>query len=258
MTITYDQIETFIGTYLWTLFRITAFITAAPIFGSRTIPVRAKLGFALVLTMMIVPLIAPMEPVPLLSADAALITLHQIIIGAAMGLVFQLVFTMFIIGGQIIAYQMGLGFAQMIDPQSGTQVPVISQFYVIMVTLLFFALNGHIAFIRLLIESFQLLPIKIDSFSRGGIWHLIDWSSQMFIGGLSVALPAVAAILLINFTFAVVTRSAPQFNIFAIGFPITLVMGFFVILLTVNIILPHLTHQLEFAIEVVRNMLSEK
>lgn len=257
MSITYAQMETWIASYLWVLFRVTAFVTAAPVIGSRTIPVSVKLGFSLVLTILIVPLIPAPAPINLFSLGSALMTLNQIIIGIAMGFAFQLVFTMFIIGGQIIAYQMGLGFAQMVDPQSGTQVPVISQFYIVTITLLFFALNGHIAMIELLVDSFRVLPIQVDSLSRTGLWHLVDWSKHMFSGGLTIAIPAIASILLINFTFAVVTRSAPQFNIFSIGFPITIVMGFFVIMFTLSTVLPHFSIQFSTAINVIRLMLGQ-
>jgi len=257
MSITYVQIESWIGSYLWVLFRISAFVTAAPVLGSRTIPVSAKLGFSLILTILIVPMIPAPTPIELFSLASALMTLNQIIIGIAMGFAFQLIFTMFIIGGQIIAYQMGLGFAQMVDPQSGTQVPVISQFYIVTITLLFFALNGHIAMIELLVESFRILPIQADPLSRNGFWHLADWSKHMFSGGLTIAIPAIASILVINFTFAVVTRSAPQFNIFSIGFPVTIVMGFFVIMFTLSTVLPHFSIQFAAVIDLIRLMLGQ-
>lgn len=258
MTWTYEQIATWLGSYLWALFRIAAFVTSAPMFGSRTIPIRAKLGISIALTVLVVPLIPSVSSMDPFSAAGILTTINQIIIGVAMGLVFQLVFTMFIIGGQIIAYQMGLGFSQMVDPQSGTQVPVVGQFYIVIVTLAFFALNGHIAIIEIIIESFSLLPIGVETTSQTGLWQLVEWSKQMFVGGLTVALPAVAAILLVNFTFGVVTRSAPQFNIFSIGFPITIIMGFFVIMLTMTTVVPQFSQQLTAAIEVIRSMLGER
>lgn len=255
MHFTTEQITGWIGSYLWVLVRVAAMIMAAPAFGSRSVPVRARLVLVLALTIVITPTLPPAPLVEPLSADAFLITLHQVLIGIIMGLSFQLIFNMFVVGGQIIAYQMGLGFAQMVDPQSGTQVPVISQFYVILVTLLFFSLEGHLALIKVLVESFQRLPIGPHGVLPAGYWQLIEWSKHMFIGGVKIALPAIAAIFLVNFTFGVVTRSAPQFNIFSIGFPLSIAMGFFVLLATSTTVLPHLIEQLSNAISVTRALL---
>lgn len=241
---------------MWILVRITALVTAAPVLGARTVPVKVKLGLSVALTMILVPIIPKVPAVDPLSSQAFLITLNQVIIGVAMGLALQLVFTMFVIGGQIIAYQMGLGFSQMVDPQSGLQVPVVSQFYIVVLTLIFFSLNGHLALIQALTDSFFSLPIGVNSLSKDGIWNLVSWGSQMYVGAMKIALPAIASILLINFTFGVVTRSAPQFNIFSIGFPITLIMGFFIIMATLTTILPHISQQLENVFELIKTIVS--
>lgn len=215
-------------------------ITAAPVFGARTVPMKVKLVLAVVLTLVIMPVIPPPPAVDPLSGEAALITLNQILIGSAMGLALQLLFAMFVIGGQIIAFQMGLGFASMVDPTSGTQVPVVSQLYVIFLTLIFLALNGHLIVITVLAESFRSLPVGVNSITQDGIWALISWGSTMYAGAVQIALPAIASLLLFNLTFGVVTRSAPQFNIFSIGFPVTMVAGFFIMMTTLPSLLPQI------------------
>ena len=250
--ISVEQITSFIGSYMWALIRIAALVASAPVISSRTIPSRVKLGISLVLALVIVPIIPAPPAVDPLSGAALLMTLHQVLIGVSMGLALQLVFAMFIIGGQVIAYQMGLGFAQMVDPGSGTQVPVVSQFYIIVVTLMFFILNGHLLLIDVLAGSFQTLPIAPQGLSLDGIWSLVNWGADMYAGGVQIALPAIASILLINLTFAVVTRSAPQFNIFSIGFPVTMIMGFFIIMVTLPVVIPHFSRQLAKVFELVR------
>ena len=239
---------------MWPLIRIAALVGAAPVFGARTVPVTAKLVFAVVLTLVIAPVSPPVPVVDPISAQAVLIVLNQILIGAAMGLALQLVFAMFIVGGQIIAFQMGLGFASMVDPSSGTQVPVISQFYVIILTLTFLALDGHLIFINTVAESFRTLPIGVNGLSNDGLWALVLWGGHMYAGAVQIALPAIASLLLINLTFGVVTRSAPQFNIFSIGFPITMVAGFFIMLLTLKAVLPQIKHQLDSGFELMRGL----
>lgn len=255
MVLSSEILMSWLGSYLWALTRITALITAAPILGSRTIPVKVKLVIALAITILIVPL-APKGPaVDPLSVASLLVTINQVLIGALMGFSLQLVFAMFVIGGQVIAYQMGLGFSQMVDPGSGMQVPVVSQFYIIVLTLMFFSLDAHLVLLEILLSSFSLLPMGANLISVESFWSLIQWSSQMYAGAVRIALPAITSILLINLTFGVITRSAPQFNIFSIGFPVTILMGFFVIYMTLNTIAPHIQEQLDAAFGFLRYLI---
>lgn len=252
ITLATTEIMSWVGSFMWPLFRVIALVAAAPVFGARTVPVSIKMTFSVALTLIIFPLIPPVPAIDPLSGAGVLIIMNQILIGAAMGLALQLVFAMFIVGGQIIAFQMGLGFASMIDPGSGTQVPVISQFYVIMLTLVFLALDGHLIFIEIIVDSFRTLPISINGLTREGLWALVLWGGNMYAGAVQIALPAIASLLVINLTFGVVTRSAPQFNIFSIGFPVTMVAGFFIMLATLSVILPQIKRQLAAAFEFMR------
>jgi flagellar biosynthetic protein FliR len=232
------EIAAWLGSYLWPLFRIAAMIVAMPIFGSILIPVRVRLMLALAVTSIVAPVLPAAPAVDPLSLEAVLIILQQIIIGVAMGFAMQLVFNAVTTGGQIIAMQMGLGFASMVDPQNGTQVPVLSQLYLLLVTLLFLGFNGHLVMIEMIAESFTVLPVGADGLTRNGLWLLAGWGSQMFAGALWLALPAVASLLVVNIAFGVMARAAPQLNIFAIGFPVALMMGFVVILFTLPAVVP--------------------
>jgi flagellar biosynthetic protein FliR len=247
-----SEIMSWVGNFMWPLIRIAALVGAAPVFGARTVPTTAKLIFAVVLTMLVVPVLPPMPSVDPISGEALLIVINQVLIGAAMGLALQLVFAMFVVGGQIMAFQMGLGFASMVDPSSGTQVPVVSQFYVILLTLVFLALDGHLVLIDVIVDSFRTLPIGTQGLTRDGFWALASWGGNMYAGAVQIALPAIAALLMINLTFGVVTRSAPQFNIFAIGFPITMVAGFFIMMVTLPAVLPQITRQFAAVFEMMR------
>ena len=258
LSLSEQQILAWIGSYFWTLTRVAALVGTAPVISAATVPMTVKLGLSLAITLLIAPFNANAPILQPLSADMLIITLNQVLIGVAMGLILQIVFAMFVVGGQVVAYQMGLGFSQMVDPQSGTQVPVISQFYIITITLLFFALNGHLAVFESLIESFKLLPISQQGVQQAGFWVIIEWSKQMFLGGVSIALPAIASVFMVNFTFGLVTRSAPQFNIFSIGFPITIVTGFLIIYVTATTIYPHFSAQLTQALDVTHTMLQAK
>lgn len=252
MTLASSEIMSWVGAFMWPLFRIAALVGAAPVFGARTVPVTVKMVFAILLTIIVTPIL-PLPPVvDPLSGEAMLIVMNQILIGGAMGLALQLVFAMFVVGGQIVAFQMGLGFASMVDPSSGTQVPVISQFYVIILTLTFLALDGHLVFVDVVADSFRTMPIGVNGLTKDGLWTLVTWGGKMYAGAVQIALPAIASLLLINLTFGIVTRSAPQFNIFSIGFPVTMVTGFFIIMVTLPAIFPQIYRQLTAAFDLMR------
>lgn len=243
MVIRSDDIVSFLGGYLWPFFRIAAALGAMPVIGARLVPVRARLVLALALTAIVAPLVPPAPAVDPLSPAGVLLVSQQILIGAAMGFALSLVFSAFVHAGEVIAMQMGLGFASLIDPQHGVGVPTLSQFYTILATLMFLALDGHHAVIEVLVDSFRTLPPSIEGFAllADGGWGLAQAAGGMFAGALRVALPVITALLFANIAYGVMMRSAPQLNLFVVGFPVSLILGFAVILLT----LPGIPPQLE-------------
>ena len=254
MLITSGEISTWTGTLFWPFVRIGSMMAIAPIFGARMVPVRARLVLALMLTWLVIPLLPQVPAADPLSASAVLITVQQMLIGLAIGFSLQLVFATLIIAGQTIAMGMGLGFAQMVDPQNGISVPVVGQYYVVIATLLFLSLNGHLALIRILADSFQSLPIGIDSLTRDEMRGVAAWGTRMFSDAMMVALPAVASILLVNLSFGVVSRSAPQLNVFGVGFPVTLTLGFVVLMFAISNLLPQMQHLMDSAFDAVNSI----
>jgi flagellar biosynthetic protein FliR len=205
----------------------------APVFGSRIVPLRIRLGLSLAVTLAVGPMVMPETSLPLLTSfTAGFVVVHEIVLGIAIGFTLQMIFDAVVIGGQTIAMSMGLGFAMMVDPQRGISVPVLSQFFVIMGMLIFLALGGHLALIRMLADSFELLPIG-ETLGGNGLWTLVSWGTQMFAGAVRVAIPAVAALLVVNIAFGVMSRAAPTLNLFAIGFPTTMLLGFLVLLFNI-------------------------
>lgn len=256
MNITSEELISFIASYLWPFIRIAALISIIPILSAQIIPKRAKIGLAAALTLVIVPTLDPMPAVELLSPDGILISIYQMLIGLAMGFAIRIVFSAFETGGNLIGQTMGLGFAQMVDPANGVTVPVVSQFYTILSTLLFLALNGHLIMIEVLARSFKTLPVALQSVSSDGLWSLIILSGWIFKGAVLISLPAVAALLLVNIAFGVMMRAAPQLNIFAIGFPLTLILGFVFILVTLPIFLPQFTAILDNAFVTIEHIIT--
>lgn len=230
MQITDTQIIAWLSGYLYPFIRIAAAVAVAPIFSARLVPARIRLLLAVGLTVAIVPLLPPSPVGDPVSATGLLIALQQFLIGLLIGVVLQMVFDAMVVAGQTAAMSMGLGFAFMIDSQRGVSVPVLSQFFLLLTTLVFLAIDGHLAFISLLVESFASLPVGEAGVLRDGLWGAAMWGSKLFAGAMLVALPAVAALLVVNFSFGVMSRAAPTLNLFAVGFPVTLTLGFVIVL----------------------------
>ena len=220
------------------LFRIAGMLMVAPIFGTQLVPARVRIAFSVLITLAVYPHLPAMPSLDLVSLPAFLIVGQQLLIGVAMGFVLVILLQMFVVAGQIIAMQMGLGFASMVDPSNGVSVTVLSQFHLMMVTLLFLAMNGHLVMIEVLVESFYSLPVGMGFISDNRLWELASWGSWLFGSALLISLPAVASMLIINFSLGVITRAAPQLNIFAVGFPAMMVMGLCIVWVTINSYLP--------------------
>ncbi|MGV6852444.1 MAG: flagellar biosynthetic protein FliR [bacterium] len=227
-----DKILALLAYWLWPFLRVTGFFLALPALGAKTIPVNIRILLTVFLSALLAPIATTIPHLQMFSAQGFMVAAQQILIGAAMGLILQMAFSGLVIAGENIAMSMGLGFATMVDPENGSQVPVIGRYFVIMATLLFFTLDGHLALYRLLAESFNLMPVGSSHFDRDLFWRTINWGSQMYIGALLIALPLLTSILMVNLAFGIVTRAAPQLNIFAVGFPVTLLVGF--VLMVVN------------------------
>lgn len=242
MHVSSAEIAAWVGAFLWPLTRVSALLMVAPVFGSQIVPRRIRLMTALALTWAILPFAPPMPAVEPLSPTGLLVTAQQVLIGLSMGFILRLVFGALDLGGQVIAMQMGLSFASLADPQNGLQSPLLSQLYALLGTLIFLALNGHLLLIRLLVDSFTVLPVAPTGADRDWLWVLVTWANQMFAGAVLVALPAITSLLVVNLAFGVMVRAAPQLNIFAVGFPITLVLGLLIILYSLPTLLYQLDH----------------
>ena len=238
--------------WLWPFFRIAAFASAAPVFANRPVPKRVRIGIAIALTIVIALSLDPLPPIDPLSLHGFLVTAQQVVIGLALGFAVRLVFIVLEIAGQQIATLMGIGFAALVDPQNGIEVPVVSNFYIILGTLIFLGLDGHLVVIGLLADSFNTLPIGVIGIDRGLFWQLTGGAGWVFSAALLMVLPAVAALLTVNLAFGVMSRAAPQLNVFAVGFPITMLFGFVVMMLTLPGVLGMLDSLFERSYAVMR------
>lgn len=213
--------------FMWPFFRISSFFMAVPLIGTQLVPIRIRLVFALAVTAVVAPLLPAMPVYDGLSAQVFTIVVQQLLIGTALGFMVQVMFHLFVVAGQMISSQMGLGFASISDPANGVSVVVLAQFIQTMVIMLFLALDGHLVLIDVIVGSFYVLPVG-ELLGTDVLWNVALAGSWMFSGALLLALPAVIALLVVNFAFGIMTKAAPQLNIFAIGFPFTMLFGLFI------------------------------
>ncbi|ALO34292.1 flagellar biosynthetic protein FliR [Colwellia sp. MT41] len=249
MEFTESVINQFMADLILPFSRISALVMTMIGFSARTIPMRVKLFLSLAITVAIMPAIPPVKDIDLLSINTAILLGQQMIIGIMLGFVTIMVVNTFTLAGQIIAMQSGLGFASLVDPASGMNVPAVGQFFLILSSLLFWVMDGHLAYLHFIVASFDTLPIPTEHLSSIKYREIVEWGSWMFATALSLALAPVTAMLLINFSFGIMTRAAPQLNIFAIGFPITMLAGLLIMWLTFGNFLTHFELQWQRALD---------
>ncbi|MFO1319752.1 MAG: flagellar biosynthetic protein FliR [Burkholderiales bacterium] len=222
----------------WPFIRILSFIATEPVLGNRSVPLRAKILLALFLAGLIAPTLPAVPRVELMSAAGILVLGQQLLIGVSMGFMARIAVAAAEMAGQLAGLQVGLGFAVFFDPAGSGQTPVVAQFYGLIAILTLLATNGHHLLLTALSESFRTLPIAAEPLASAGFRSVVFWGGEIFRIGLMMALPVVGALLVANVAIGILTRAAPQLNLFAVGFPITLSLGFLMLYLSLPTFVP--------------------
>ena len=238
---TLDQLHSWIGTFIWPFFRIAAFVGTAPVLGESSIPIHIRVALSAILTVALGPLVGDVPTIALGSYAALGVMFEQVLIGMALGLAIRFVFAAVIMAGELIGLQMGLSFASFFDPASGGNTSVVARILNITTILVFIATNGHLVMIAGLGRTFEILPIAGPMLDLNGIGVLIDFSEQLFVAGVALALPMIVALLTINLAMGILNRTAQQLSVFAVGFPIILTVS----LMLLTVFLPQIDHFLD-------------
>jgi flagellar biosynthesis protein FliR len=247
------QLEAWVAQGFFPFARIGACLMVAPMFGARFVPARTRIILAVAITALVVPLIPAPQIAPF-SPQGFVVLFQQLLIGVALGFALQVVFDALGLAGQLLANSMGLSFAFNVDPLRGTSTPALGQLYIILATLTFLALGGHVALIEMLVAGLYGLPIGTSGLGQEGLWSLILWGGQLFAGAIAVALPGITALLIVNLAFGVVSRAAPALNLFAVGFPVSLVVGLLVVLMGIAPMQASFTELLAQGFDFVRSL----
>lgn len=201
-------------------------MAVAPLFSNAAVPVRVRIIFLTACTVLVAPVIPPPPAVDLLSADGIITAFNEAVIGLTAGFIINMTFSVIVMAAEQISFGMGLGFATMTDPTNGIAVPVLSQFLLFIGTLIFLSIDGHLLLIEILAQSFHSLPVGQSAMTVEAFNRIVGWGSDMFAGALMLSLPGITVLLLLNLIMGIMTRAAPQLNIFSVGFSVTLMLGF--------------------------------
>lgn len=239
LTVTQAQIDGWLALFWWPYLRLLGLMLSEPFYSSRSIPARVRIGLSIFLTILIAPNLQPLPDVPVVSAAGFLIAVRELAIGVAMGFVVRIIFSAMEMAGHLAGLQMGLGFATFYDPQHSTNVPIIAQFFSLFTLLVYLAFNGHLIMLQALFDSYAQLPIQSGLPNGQGFRMVAEFGAIIFRAGVMLSLPVLGALLVTNLSIGVMTRAAPQLNVFAVGFPITLGIGFVALYMMLPYLIPH-------------------
>lgn len=257
INITTAELNTLLATFIWPLSRILALVATAPILGNPSIPVRVKLGLAIMITILVAPTVEKSLPqIDPSTGMGFVILLQQILIGIAIGFVMRIVFVAVEMAGELIGLQMGLGFAIFFDPQNSGQIDIVGRFLGVIASLAFLAIDGHLMMIALISQSFSTLPVSSDGITDATFTTLANWGGEIFKSGLQLSLPVLTALLITNLALGILTRAAPQLNIFAVGFPLTLSIGILVLALSMPFYAPILERLVQDGLNLMMGILN--
>ncbi len=233
MELSAAQFTALVGQVWWPFFRISAALMLMPLFGGNQIPVQVRIALSLIISVLAAPLMPAMPAVDPLSVEALILAGQQVIIGAMLALLLDLLFAIFTTMGQILSMQMGLGMAMMNDPINGVSIPALGKYYQLYALMLFLALDGHLVALDVIVQSFNIWPVG-EMMSQTALHTIIMRFGWMMAAALLLSLPAVCAMLLVNGSFGMMNRAAPQLNVFALGFPMTMLLGLICLLITTS------------------------
>lgn len=219
------QLSAWYGAVFWPLVRVLALFSAAPLLSHRAIPLRIKVALGVAIAIVLVPNVPAPPLVDALTARGLALLVQNILVGVVIGFTVRIVFAAFELAGELIGLQMGLSFAGFFSPATGTTENAVASFMSLIALLCFLAIDGHLMLIHALMESFRVFPLTDAAQVPMDFERIVRLATQMFSIALSLALPFIAVLLLINIVLGVLARVAPQLNIFAVGFPLTLLAG---------------------------------
>ena len=247
--VTSGQLDAWIAAFFYPLARILGLLATAPPFSNAAMPMRVRLALGLAVTFALAPALPTFPNIAPGSGAGLMLLAQQMLIGLTMGFAMRLAIAAVDFAGEAIGLQIGLGFATFYDPDNTSQTPVIAEFVSILALLVLLSINGHLMILATLGQSFYVLPVGGTSLASGTWSNMAHAGAIIFASGLLLALPVVTAMLITNIAMGVLTRAAPQLNLFAVGFPVTLIGGFVILILTLGYLAVPMTQIFEHSLQ---------
>ena len=219
------QIAAWLSPLIWPFVRVLALFTTAPVFSQKAIPMRLKVGLAFLIALCAQPTLGDQTVVSIASPQALGTLVQQIVVGLSVGFAVRLVMAAVEVAGEVVGLQMGLNFASFFDPTSNAQLSAVARFFGNIAMLLFVVINGHLMVLMAVVKSFDSFPVDGHFLQAVGRMRLHELGASLFASSLWIALPMIAMLLFVNLTLGIISRVAPQMNIYAVGFPVTLTVG---------------------------------
>lgn len=219
------QLMAWLSPLIWPFLRTLAVFTSAPVLSSRAFPVRARIGLAFFVALAAQPTLGGQPVIGINDPQALGAVFQQVGVGLAIGFAVRVVFAAVELAGEVAGFQMGLSFATFFDPSLNNQTSAVARLFGQMTLFLFVVMNGHLMVLMAVLKSFQAFPVDQNFLQALEQMKVIDLGADLFASGLWIALPMVGMLMFANLALGIVSRVAPQMNIFAIGFPVTLAAG---------------------------------
>ena len=237
-TISAAELDAWLAGFFYPFVRIAALASSAPLFSHRSIPRPTRIALCVLIAIVVAPTLPPTPFVSPFSAHGVVLIIQQVLIGVAIGFTMQIVFAAVELAGELIGLQMGLSFATFINADAD-QTPIVGSFLAVTMMLVFLAINGHLMLIAGVANSFASFPVDGGpGLAFFDVRALVMTGRELFSLGVTMALPVIAAMLLANLALGVLTRTAPQLNLFAVGFPVTLATGLAMLALAMPFLVP--------------------
>lgn len=222
----FADVESWLWMLLLAAIRPGAAFFAAPLFGMVAVPMQVRFVIAVAVGMAgmnAVPFTMPAGGIASITGFA--IVAGEVLAGVALGFAVQIGFSAAMVAGEMVGNAMGLGFAGMMDPQTGAPTPALAQFLSILGTFLFLAIGGHLALASIIVDSYRSLPVGQAWIGFDSMRGLVMFGGDMLAMGFAIALPVGFALILVQIVMGILARSAPAMNLFAVGLPATLLAG---------------------------------
>lgn len=252
-----EWLSLYLPNYLLIFCRIASFFMLAPVFSIRNVPLQFKVGLVVFLSFIVFGVVG-VNTEAAFNGEYVVAILRETLIGLAIGYIAYLFFTALQVAGSFVDLQMGFGIANVVDPVTGAQSPLIGNFKFFIAILLFLSFNGHHYLLMAIMDSYEWIPLHSGFFNTihtGELSHfLIKSFITMFYLAFQMAAPLIAALFLVDVAFGILAKTAPQFNIFVVGFPVKIVVGFLILAIMVTSYLYLFQHLFEKLFSSIRQL----